>query len=159
MNWRQISTAVIALAGGVLFYLLERLPGTTYFIPNNFNQIVIADSFGLINQALPSLIHPFAFILLTVGILGCKTRKGILFASLFWFVLDGLFELLQHDYISQQLVPLLPAWFNQVVILDNFETYMKVGRFDLLDLSFIVLGVIAAFFISTITRTRGISYE
>lgn len=159
MNWVQISTAVITLAGGAFFYLLERLPGTNYFIPTHFNQLVIADSFGSINQALPSFIHPFAFNLLTVGILACKTRKSIIAACMFWLVMEGLFEALQHDAISQQLVPLLPAWFNHVIILDNIETHMKVGRFDSLDLLFIVLGVIVAFIVSTLTRKEGANYE
>jgi len=159
VNWTQISTAVITLTGGAFFYLLARLPGTTYFIPNNVTPIVIAENFGLINQALPSLIHPFAFILLTVGILGCKSRKGILLACIFWFVLVGLFEALQHEYLSQQLVPLLPEWFSQIFILENFRTYMTVGRFDWLDMGFITFGVIAAFIISTITRQEGVSYE
>lgn len=142
-----------------MFYLLQRLPGTTYFIPDNFNQIVLTDEFGLINQALPSLIHPLAFILLTVGILGCKTRKGILFTCLFWLLLDGLFELLQHDAINQLLTPLLPAWFDNIIILDNIKTYMEVGRFDLNDLSFMAIGAVAAFFISLLTRKEENPYE
>ena len=152
MNWTQIISAMITLAGGSLFYLLGRIPGSTYFIPDDFNQIVLTDEFGLINQALPSLIHPLAFILLSVGILGCKTRRSILFVCLFWLLLDGVFELLQHQAVNQWLTPWLPAWFNDVIILDNIKTYMEVGRFDLLDLSFIALGAVAAFFISTITR-------
>ena len=155
MNWLQISSAIITLAGGSLFYLLERLPGTTYFIPADFSPAVIHSSFGLINQGLPSLLHPLAFILLTVGILGCKTRKGILAASLFWLIVDGLCELLQNDHIAQQLTPLLPSWFDQIVILDNIKTYMDVGRFDPLDLGFIALGSAIAFFIATITRKGG----
>jgi len=152
MNWFQIITAISTLIGGAIFYLLGRISGSTYFIPNNFNHLVLTDEFGLINQALPSLIHPLAFILLTVGVLGCKTKKGILYVSLFWLILDGLFELLQHEAINQLLTPLIPAWFNNVIILDNIKTYMEVGRFDLYDLSFIALGTVAAFFISTMTR-------
>ncbi len=159
MNVIQIITAAITLIGGVFFYLLERMPGTTYFIPNNFNQALVADDFGFINQALPSLIHPFAFILLTVGVLGCKTKRGILFASLFWLTLDGLLELIQHDAANQFLTPLLPAWFNKIIVLDNVRIYMEVGRFDFLDLVFITLGVTAAYFISLLTRKERNSYE
>lgn len=159
MNWIQIVSAIVTLIGGSLFYLLGRIPGSTYFIPADFNSLVLTDEFGLINQALPSLIHPIAFILLTVGILGCRTRKGILFVCLFWLLMDGMFELLQHDTINQLLMPWLPAWFDNIIILDNFKTYMEVGRFDLNDLIFMAIGVVTAFFISLITRKEENPHE
>ena len=72
--------AFFALAVGVAVYLIDRSPGSVYFIPE---WLSLSDSvnrmFGVIGNYLPTFVHPFAFILFTAVVVN-PTRQTLLLA-------------------------------------------------------------------------------
>jgi len=159
MNLRQIAIALAALLLGALFYLLLRPPGTTYFIPETLSMFFIDHAAAGWLSAVPSFFHGFAFVLLTVGVLGCRQQGCLLWVAVFWLVVDGLFELAQHQQISQWLITHLPAWFEQVVLLENVDDYLLTGRFDVYDMLGLLLGVGAAYLVAIFTNEGEKYYE
>ena len=139
-----VSVAVVALLIGVTVYLIDRSPGSVYFVPDwlsmsdSFNRI-----FGVIGNYLPTFVHPYAFILLTT-VLVKPTGQNILISCVAWFTVDSLFECAQKKSVAQWLVSFTPT-FDGVPVLENTRNYFLRGTFDVFDLISITLGTIAAY--------------
>ena len=155
MNILQVCLGVFSLILGAAFYVCARPAGTTYFIPEHFNQLQVFSQNSYIYYVFPSFIHTLAFILLTVGWLGCKTRVGILWVTLFWLLIDISFEALQHPMASNAVIGVIPDWFDHFFLLENTTIYLQTGRFDYFDLCAATLGAFTAYFITIATTTRG----
>ena len=150
--WPHVIIGVSALAFGVLFYVLERPASQTYFVPGNVSLYDHNSSwFGLIGNYLPDFLHAFAFCLITVGVLGGGQKVAIK-ACLFWLIIDELFEIGQHATVAAIIVPYIPGWFAKVPVLENTANYFTKGRFDMVDMLAILLGVVVAYALSRVKR-------
>lgn len=144
--------ASVALALGLLVYLLDRRPEHVYFLSHG---LVLAHGqhplFGVVGNFLPTFVHVYAFILLTAAIAG-STRARVIGICAAWFVVASLFELAQLPAVASVIVAAVPAWFARVPILDNTAAYFLNGTFDVRDLLSIALGTVAAYFTVALTR-------
>lgn len=158
---RQLAAALSALLAGLVVYLLARPAESVYL----FSVFAVSSGFdgqgqhlallGKVAQWLPSAIHAYAFILLTVLAVGNAPR--VLFASsLFWVGIGWLFEWGQYPAVSAQLVAHLPEWFAGVPVLENIRDYFQYGTFDSLDLVATLVGALGAwatYQLTTMQRT------
>jgi hypothetical protein len=152
INKAQIFIGIAAFFVGLLVYLIDRPPDTAYFLAGWAKDISLHDRipnmFGPVGKSLPAFAHVFSFILITAGILGSR-KRGYLFICIFWFFIDGAFELGQK-YSS---VPLkfIPDWFEGIPFLENTANFFLLGTFDYLDLAFFFLGTVFAYMVLLIT--------
>lgn len=145
----QISLAVVALLVGVLVYLLDRQPEQVYFVPHWLAKAINGDTFlGELSNYVPSFVHVFAFILLTMAIVIPTPlyRRYLIGVCVFWFALDSLFELAQMDAIASVIAPHVPKGFAGIPFLENTTDYFLKSTFDGLDLISIGLGAMTAFY-------------
>lgn len=150
----QIAAAVTALFIGVFVYLLDRQPESVYFMPS---WMALGDNknsfFGSIVDQLPTFVHVYAFILLTMAVVS-PTRKYALPICLFWFIIESLFELAQITVIAQWIAERVPEWFHGIPFLENTAAYFIRGTFDILDLCSIAAGTLAAYLTIIISTQR-----
>ncbi|MCI0505716.1 MAG: hypothetical protein L0Z73_06345 [Gammaproteobacteria bacterium] len=140
--------AVIVLLLGVLVYAIDRQPGTVYFMSDWMRLGEGRGSvFGLLGRHLPTFVHVYTFILLTMALVvpAGHYRHYLLPVCLGWFVIDCLFEIAQLNFIAHVIAGWAPAWFAGIPFLENTANYFRHGRFDLLDLFSIGLGALAAY--------------
>ena len=132
--------AMAALLLGLLVYLSSRDPQQVYFL--SYIQALQSGSreTGILSDFLPSLLHTYAFILLTVAVLSASPAQTRLIC-IFWFCLECLFEIGQHntiaDFLSEYLV--------NIRVLEVAAGYFVNGTFDILDIAAIALGACMAY--------------
>jgi hypothetical protein len=153
---RQIELSTLgfgALGVGVLVYVFDRQPELIYFLPGWLslnNQL--GGLFGSIGNYLPTFIHVYAFILLTV-VVAVPSITKLIPVCLAWFTLDTLFEVAQMDAIAQWLAIHTPPWFTGIPFLENSSNYFLLGTFDAIDILSIAAGTITAYItVSVLTR-------
>jgi hypothetical protein len=140
----QSAAALFALLVGLLFYILSRPADSVYlFTLFSYSPTHYSNLFGVVGEWLPSFIHTYAFILLTVLVVGSGPRV-IIISSLFWVGIGWLFEWGQHTVVSVHLVTHMPEWFSTIPVLENSANYFLYGTFDPLDLAAVVVGALAA---------------
>jgi hypothetical protein len=80
INIRQILIGLTVLLLGTLIYLIDRPPDQTYFVYKSLVNIslhnILPNFFGSIGNSLPSFVHVFSFILITVGLLRCQKEAA-----------------------------------------------------------------------------------
>lgn len=152
---RQGSLAAIAmgsLSTGTLFYVFGRPHSHVYFLPEWLPSTHLPNSlFGALGGHLPTFLHVYAFILLTVVVTTPSISK-LLPVCLAWFTLDSLLEAAQAQPLAQWIAAHSPDWFNNIPILDNTRDYFLSGTFDSFDLLSIALGTIAAYLTVRLSR-------
>jgi hypothetical protein len=137
-----LATGMLGL--GVLVYLFDRLPGSTYFLPAPWQHFADKPiTFGNISGWLPEFAHVYAFSLFTAAVLGTTRRVALTSCSLWWLI-DSLFEIGQYPNLSPHLVVATPAWFDGIPFLENTGAFFAHGTFDPADLIAITLGALAA---------------
>ena len=150
--------AILALAVGVLVYLLDRPLERIYFIPDG---ISITDNpyhlFGELGNYLPTLLHTYAFILLTSVVLGQGLLKT-LFVCTFWLFTEMFFEVAQSENITSQILPYVPEWFNGIPFLENTAAYFQFSTFDELDVFSIALGTVLAYLTILLSNDREVTH-
>ena len=140
--------AVVVFLVGVLVYSIDRQPTQVYFLSDWMS---LGDGtgsvFGALGQHLPTFVHVYTFILLTMAVVvpAEHYRQYLPWVCLGWFVFDSLFEIAQLDVIGRQIARWVPDWFAHVPFLENTASYFIVGTFDVLDLISIALGALAAY--------------
>jgi len=150
----QTAAAVTALLIGVFVYLLDRQSESVYFMTywmslgNTMNPF-----FGIVGNQLPTFIHVYAFILLTMAV-ASASRESVLIICLFWLILESLFELAQITVIAQWIANYTPEWFHGIPFLENTAAYFLAGTFDVLDLCSIAAGTLAAYLTIVISTQR-----
>ena len=143
-----------ALGIGVLVYVLDRQAEFVYFLPGWLSLHTQAGSvFGSIGNYLPTFIHVYAFILLTV-IVAVPAITKLIPVCLAWLTLDTLFEIAQIDAIARWIASHTPGWFSGIPFLENTSDYFLMGTFDALDLLSIAGGTLAAFLTVTFLTRR-----
>jgi hypothetical protein len=150
---RILAIAIGAMCVGVFVYVSDRQPEFVYFLPTWLSlESQLAGLFGSIGNSLPTFIHVYAFILLTV-VVAVPSITKLIPVCLGWFTLDSLFEVAQSNPIAHWIGSHTPAWFNGVPLLENTADYFLMGTFDVLDLFSIATGTLAAYLtIALITR-------
>jgi hypothetical protein len=134
-----------ALGVGVLVYVFDRQAEFVYFLPDWLSLHTQAGSiFGSIGDYLPTFIHVYAFILLTV-IVAVPAITKLIPVCLAWFTLDTLFEVAQIDAIARWIAMHTPSWFNGIPFLENTADYFLMGTFHVFDLISIAMGTLAAY--------------
>ena len=150
----QTAIAVTALLIGVFVYLLDRQSESVYFMTcwmslgNTMNPF-----FGTIGEQLPTFVHVYAFILLTMAVVS-PSREYVLPVCLFWLIIDSLFELAQITVIAQWTTGYVSEWFHGIPFLENTAAYFLGGTFDVLDLCSIAAGTLAAYMTIVISTQR-----
>jgi hypothetical protein len=149
-----LAVAIGALGVGVLVYVLDRQTEFTYFLPGwlSLNNQV-GNVFGNIGNYLPTFIHVYTFILLTV-VVAVPSLTKLIPVCLGWFTLDSLFEFAQLNPIAQWIGSHTPGWFSGIPFLENTADYFLMATFDVFDLLSIVTGTLAAYLTVTLITGR-----
>ena len=141
-----LRNALLALLGGAVVYLLTRDPQTVSAL--RFSPLPLWSG-ALVHcwlcLALPSLLHVYAFTLLSASVARPRTRRQALSLCLFWVGIEVFFELGQTAQLAAWIHDLLPAQFGNYPMLSLTHDYFIYGTFDPLDLLFIGLGALAAY--------------
>lgn len=148
-----LAIAIGALSVGVLVYVVDRQPEFTYFLPYWLSlESQIDGLFGNIGYYLPTFIHVYVFILLTV-VVAVPSITKLIPVCLAWFTLDTLLEVAQLNPIAKWIGSHTPAWFSDIPFLENTANYFLMGTFDVFDLISIATGTLAAY-LSIVLITR-----
>ena len=154
----QAVSALTALLIGTAVYLLDRRPETVYFMAgwmaggSHGNPV-----FGALGAHLPTFVHTYAFILLTVVFTSASRAHAIAICCM-WLAIDSLFEFAQTPVIAQAIVNNVPDWFGAVPFLENTSAYFLSGTFDVLDLYSIAAGALAAYLTIVISNRRTLNH-
>ena len=137
--------AIGTLCIGVLVYVFDRTAQSIYFLPEalSLNQQT-GRVFGGIGDSLPTFVHVYAFILLTV-VVDIPAGIKLMPVCLGWFTLESLFEDAQFNPIAHWLASHTPNWFSGIPVLENTADYFLLGTFDVFDLLSIAAGTLAAY--------------
>lgn len=140
--------AIVAMVLGIVVYLLDRQVESVYFMSD---WMAIGDgqssAFGFLGQHIPTFVHVYTFILLTMALVVPEERyrQYLIPVCLGWFSVDSLFEIAQLDFIAQRIAGWVPGWFANIPFLENTASYFINSTFDVLDLLSIGLGTLAAY--------------
>lgn len=155
INKTQVLTGVIALILGFMVYLL-RSPGGVYFVPAWLPTLwpgsAVPGYIRILANNLPDFIHPFAFALLTSGLICSHSRRHQFLICLGWLVLESFFEVGQ--YFKDAYVWFIPSWFDGIPLLQSAKGFFLNGTFDKFDIFSILVGAICAFCVM-LTTSRG----
>ena len=151
INIKLLFVAAMIFTLGLLVYVFDRQPETVYFLPEWLShQDVSSGFFGSIGGWLPTFVHVYTFILLTVAI--APTTIKLVPVCLGWFVLECLFEFGQMESAGEWLFIHTYDLFKGIPVLENTAYYFQKGSFDVMDLFAIAAGTLAAYFTITIIR-------
>jgi hypothetical protein len=161
INKLQILIGLVFLLIGSLVYLVDRPPGSTYFvyryIPTLSLHNILSNIFGSLGGSLPDFVHVFSFILITAGVITCG-KRGYLFISCCWLLIDCAFKLGQKYPLL--VLKLVPDWFSRVPILEATKGYFCNGTWDINDIIAMFLGAMLAYFVLLSTvKMRNKDYE
>lgn len=149
----QLIVALSALLIGVLVYLTTRSHQQVLFL-NYLPEMDVAFSLsvgGLI-YSIPSLLHIYAFILLTSVVISASINAARLIC-IFWLIIELVFETGQHPVVASAISENLPEWFYHYAWLQSISNYFINGKFDVLDVMCLVLGSVFAFI--TVKKLNG----
>lgn len=145
--------ATMALLAGLAVYLTSRAAGHAALIPA-VPALAGRLSFGALGGWLPSLVHPFAFALLTAA--ACTPRPRPAYGvCLAWWAVDVAFELMQHPLLSGPLVASVAEPGPLTRALRPLAAYAVHGTFDAGDLVAATLGALAAAAVLSLTALEG----
>jgi hypothetical protein len=144
--WRRpalmAATGGLALALGLLVYLLDRSPTQAMLIPR-IAALAGSRVFGVIGQWLPSFVHPFAFSLFTAAALA--PRVGPRYeACVAWGAVNIAFELGQHPLLSGRVAEALQDALGRTPLTRSIANYFLRGTFDIGDIVAALAGALAA---------------
>jgi hypothetical protein len=148
--------AGVAFALGAVVYIASRSPDHTYLLPHTLALAVGPGIVpGFVGASLPSLVHVFAFTLLTAAVLAPRTAAAAAAIAAAWGAADVLFELGQYPTIATAVAAALPTWFRGVPLLENVGPYFLNGTFDPADLVATAAGAAAAYLTIVLSSRQG----
>lgn len=153
--WGLIVIALVALAGGLFVYLLDRPAGSAYLIP-----VVVQIEhdgpalFGAAGSWLPSLLHIYGFILLTFAFVR-PTKANLLLICAGWLSIELVFELIQHPVFLELLASRRGGWLAHIPGARMLRDYAASGVFDPLDVGSLALGAVAAYLTAHLAWRKG----
>lgn len=136
--------AGLALLLGTSVYLLDRPAGSAWLLPASWHATAAGGWFGHVGPWLPSLVHAFAFSVLTALVLPPRPWCAAA-ACATWAAIDTLAELGQHAAISGALAGALAAAFDGSAGAARIGRYFTMGSFDLADLAAGGVGCVLAY--------------
>lgn len=143
--------AALVLAVGVVVYAVDR-GGAAYFLSGWIAGDSKAEFFGPIGNHLPTFVHSLAVILATAAVLR-PWPKLLPAITIGWIAVECLFEIGQLAPLDSHIAAALPAWFDDVPVLEASANYFINGTCDPLDVLSIGLGAAAAYWtVRTIER-------
>lgn len=142
--WRAqwVALAAAALLLGLAIYLTDRAAGHAIWIPA-VPALAGRLSFGALGGWMPSLLHPFAFALLTVAARAPHPRPAY-GACLAWWAVNVVFEAVQHPLLSGPLAAFVAESDVTATLLRPFAAFAVRGTFDTGDIVAATLGALAA---------------
>lgn len=135
--------AALMLVVGVLVYAIDR-DGAAYFLAGWTAGYGDGELFGPLADHLPTFIHVLAIVLLTAAVLR-PWPKLLPAIAIGWFTVECLFEIGQLSPLDARIAAALPAWLDDVPILEASADYFISGTCDPFDVLSIGLGAAAAF--------------
>ncbi len=137
--------AALLLVVGVIVYAVDR-GGAAYFLIGWTASHGEAELFGPIGNHLPTFVHSLALILITAAVF--RPWPRLLPAIVTgWVTVECLFEIGQISPLDAHVAAVLPAWFDDVPVLEASADYFIHGTCDPFDLLSIGLGATAAYWI------------
>jgi hypothetical protein len=137
--------AALLLVVGVLVYAIDR-DGAAYFLAGWNSGHARVELFGPLADHLPTFVHVLAIVLLTAAVLRPWPRL-LPAVALGWFTVECLFELGQLSPFDARIAAALPAWLDDVPVLEASADYFINGTCDPFDILSIGLGAAVAFWI------------
>lgn len=122
-------SAGLALMLGTAVYLVDRPTGSAWLVPTAWQSPVPRHWFGAIGQWLPSLVHAFAFSVLTAALLPRRPGFAAL-ACLAWALIDTLAEIGQHAEIAATLAAAIEQAWGHSAWATRLGQYFIRGSFD-----------------------------
>jgi len=151
INIKLLVVAAMTFTLGLLVYVFDRQAETVYFLPEWLShQDVSGGFFGSIGGWLPTFVHVYTFIILTVAV--APTTIKLVPVCLGWFVLECLFEFGQAESAGEWIYIHTYDLFKGIPVLENTAYYFQKGSFDVMDLFAIAGGTIAAFLTTIIIK-------
>jgi len=138
-----LALALLLLTPGITVYVLDR-GGAVYFLPDWAASRVRLAVFGPAGNHLPTFVHSPAFVLITAAVLRPWPRLLPAICAT-WFVIECLFELGQLATVGGRVAAILPAWFDDMPVLEITTNYFILGTFDVLDVASIGFGTVIAY--------------
>jgi hypothetical protein len=155
INKAQVFTGLVALFLGFMVYTL-RSPAAAWFVPACFSIDRIfpgAPSFiRVLAYSFPDFIHPFAFSLITSGLICSDNRAYQALICVSWLTVEIFFEFGQ--YFKESYLGLIPTWFDTLPHFLNPINFFRNGTFDIFDILAICGGTVFAFCVLYITSRR-----
>lgn len=142
--------AALLLVVGVIVYAVDR-GGAVYFLTGSMASHGEAELFGPIGNHLPTFVHSLAVILVMAAVLR-PWPQFLPFIVAGWFAVECLFEVGQSSPLDGHVAAILPAWFDDVPVLEASVDYFINGTYDPLDVFSIALGAAAAYWIVRMTE-------
>jgi hypothetical protein len=142
--------AALLLVVGVIVYAVDR-GGGAYFLIGWTASYGEAELFGPVGNHLPTFVHSMAMILVTAAVLR-PWPEFLPVIALGWFAIECLFEVGQISPLDAHVAAVLPAWFDDVPVLEASAGYFINGTCDPLDILSIALGAATAYWIVRITE-------
>lgn len=139
----QVTAALLALALGLLIYLLARAHDRVVI----FSALPPLDlptwsGSGLL-LSLPSALNTYAFILLFFSLLPDRL-ESLFSVCLFWTLFEMLMELGQRQDIALAITQWLPGRFQDYPLLQLLPNYFFNGRCDTMDQVAVLFGTLDA---------------
>jgi hypothetical protein len=144
---RQLLFVLLGLASlalGLLFYLVARPSGATYFqqhlgwLDGLLPHIPIE---GRVAGIFPEFIHPFGFSLLGMGLCP-EGRVWRVSVCAIFMGMNLFFEFGQK--FKDHVVSFVPDWFGGIPLVENVKAYFLRGTFSFGDVFAIMLGAVMA---------------
>ena len=146
VRWTTIcgASGTLALLLALVFYALLRADGTVYLLPVQVTQVLPTVGTGLALGSIPTFLHVFSFVLLTVAVARPKSATTCVAIACGWCIVNVLFETGQHSGIAPLIDQILPASFDSVPLLENISPFFLNGTFDPTDVLAAALGAVAS---------------
>jgi hypothetical protein len=137
-----VAIGLVALAVGLLVYLVDRDPSRAALIPVAA-ALVGGNLFGTLGQWLPSFVHPFAFSLFTAATYPSRTAAGC-GTCVAWWAVNVAFEVAQYPGINRLVAEATEGVLGRSWPARLLSNYVLQGTFDAGDLVAATAGAVAA---------------
>jgi hypothetical protein len=152
-----VTVGLVALAVGLLLYLVDRDPSRAALIPAAV-ALAGGNVFGAFGQWLPSFVHPFAFSLFTAATYPSRTAAGC-GACVAWWAANVAFEVAQYPGINRVVAQVTEGVLGQSLPARLLSNYVVQGTFDANDLVAATAGAVAAALVLCFVHRREVNHD
>jgi len=152
-----VTIGLVALAVGLLVYLVDRDPSRAALIPAAA-ALVGGNLFGALGQWMPSFVHPFAFSLFTAATYPSRASAGYS-ACVAWCAVNVVFEMAQSPGINRAVAQAAEGVLGRSWAARQLSNYVLRGTFDVGDLIAATAGAAAAAVVLYLVHRRRWNHE